>query len=147
MSFQDAFPEHQSVPPTLTGQNPLPYTKLTALRRRQLVDLARAFEIPIPSGATKDEMLPVMIAAEQRGIFRTNPKHPWWLQKADHTSDMPSVYLPPNPDIEQPVVKAEKKKKESDYHRKQRLLKQMGVDTWALPKAEMDRLAEEHGIS
>ena len=142
----------------------MPQTPLTGLRRQQLVDLARAYEIPIPPGATKKEMLPVMIAAEQRNVFKSEPKHPWYLQKAVRTTDTPYIPLPENPEIAaapaadgapqtqaQPVDPAAPRltrtgRKESDYHRKQRILKERGIKTFGLPKAEMDRLAEEHGI-
>lgn len=155
MSFQDAYPELRSAPPTLTGEIAFPTTPLMALRRQQLADLARAYGITIPPNATKNEMLPSLITAEQQGIFKRPPLHPWYLQKAMRNSDDPVYPIPENPEIVQapgdggsasePVLK---KRKESGYHRKMRLLKEIGVEVpWACPKDEMERLAAEHGIS
>lgn len=147
---------------------PLPATVLTALRRQQLVDLARAYEIAIPEGATKRQMLPSLITAEQQGVFKRAPKHPWYLQKAARTSDMPYVDIGENPEMAEavaaPVIERSRPggyagpldptaprltrtgRKESDYHRKLRLLKERGVKAFGLSKQAMNELAAEHGI-
>lgn len=144
------------------GETPLPYTKLMACRRQQLVDLARAFDIPIPNGATKDQILPTMITAEQQGIFRTPPKNPYYFHKAHRTSDMPAVPQPENPELavatavppvvdpplQKPPILSRAKRPENDYRRKQRLLKEAGVQgAFGITKQAMDELAAEHGIS
>lgn len=74
--FKHQRPEETEAPtpPSMAG-HPVFNTKLNALRLRQLYDLAKAFEIPYPDGATKDQMLPIMVSAEQAGIFRTKPKN------------------------------------------------------------------------
>lgn len=155
---------------------PLPATLLTGLRRQQLVDLARAYEIEIPAGATKQQMLPSLITAEQQGVFRQQAKHPYYLQKAHQTSDMPYIPLPENPELAvaapvaevvpapatpaPPVARVQPTdpnaprftrtgRIESDYHRKCRLLRAKGLpreDTFGQTKAEIERLAAEHGI-
>lgn len=151
------------------------------MRRQQLVDLARAFEIDIPAGGTKDQILPPMITAEQQGVFSRPPKHPYYLQKAHQTSDIPYRPLPPNPELEVAAPVAERVptapvappvedlpktatdpatdpnaprrtrtgRIESDYHRKQRLLREKGLpheDIFGQSKQEIERLAAEHGV-
>lgn len=74
--FKHQRPEENEAPtPPSTAGHPVFNTKLNALRLRQLYDLAKAFEIPYPDGATKEQMLPIMVSAEQTGIFRTKPKN------------------------------------------------------------------------
>jgi len=51
----------------------MPDTPLLRLRKRQLYDLAQAFGIELAKDLTKNEILPTMIAAENRGTFRTQP--------------------------------------------------------------------------
>ena len=118
-----------------------------------MVDLARAYEIPLPAGGTKKQILPPMIAAEQQGVFRTPPKHPYYLQKAGRNTDMPRVPMEPPPEIQQtvePPPKERARRKESDYNRKQRLLQERGVpgkEVFGRTKADIDRMAEQHGIT
>lgn len=154
---------------------PLPATLLTGLRRQQLVDLARAYEVDIPAGATKRQMLPSMITAEQQGVFKRQPKHPFYLHKAGRTSDMPYIPLPENPEFEEasPVVEQPRQggvkdpyeetrsrrdadpnaprltrtgRKESDYHRKQRLLKAKGINAFGWSKQAVNDEAAKNGI-
>lgn len=149
---------------------PLPTTVLTALRRQQLVDVARAYEINIPAGGTKRQILPSLITAEQQGVFKRPPKNPWYLQKAGRTSDMPYVDIGENPELpvtittemkSEPVVtssppvqaadpnvprRTRTGRTETDYHRKQRLLKGQGVNAFGWTKQAVNEAAAEHGI-
>lgn len=61
------------MPPQLATEPELPDTPLVRLRLRQLHDLADAFDIRIDKTLTKNQILPSMIAAEQRGVFK-NPR-------------------------------------------------------------------------
>ena len=156
-SSLESFPELRSTPPVLMGETPLPATALTALRRQQLTDLARAFEIEIPDNATKKEMLYPLQAAEQQGVFKTQPKHPWYLLRANRNPDDPYVPLPPNPDDPvaapepvsepAPVKRMLPKRAEGSYRRRQRLLKAKGVKgAYGITAQAMQEMAEEHGI-
>ena len=71
---QSALPERAEsvLPPALAGEVITP-SKLHAFRRTLLHNIAKAFGIDVPKDATKNEMLPALIAAEQRGIFRGQP--------------------------------------------------------------------------
>ena len=75
-------------PPAMAGESMTP-TKLHALRLRQLQDLAKAYEIALPTEATKTQILPFMIAAEQAGQFRSPPKHPYHYLHAQMNHDSP----------------------------------------------------------
>lgn len=168
--FKQVFPELKSAPPTMMGNIPLPEAKVTALRRQQLVDLARAFDIEIPPGATKNQMLPSLINAEQQGVFLGQAKNPWYLQKAGRTSDIRYVDIGENPELavtitmeleSKPVVtssppvqavdpnaprRTRTGRTETDYHRKQRLLKGQGVNAFGWTKQAVNEAAAEHGI-
>lgn len=146
MSFQDAFPELQSAPPTRSGQIPMAQTLLTALRRQQLVDLARAYDIPILPGATKNEMLPAMIAQEQQGIFRTPPKRPWYLQKAQQTTDTPHIPMPENPDLQKVIPKVKKafpgSERKERFEELRQLAKKNGINTYKMKLADLEAALE-----
>ena len=86
-------------PPRLTGEM-APPTKLAFLRRQQLVDLARAYDVEIPRDGTKNEILPAMYAAESRGVFRKEPIRPYYLMKANRRPDDPPLDHPPFKDTE-----------------------------------------------
>jgi hypothetical protein len=89
MLFLDTFPELTAAPPTLPGEPTRAATVLDQLRRQQLHDLARAFDIDVPKDGTKKEILPPLLAAEASGIFRTQPKRPEYLAKAGRSADEP----------------------------------------------------------
>jgi hypothetical protein len=97
-----------------------------------------------------------MIAAEQRGIFKQQPKNPWYLKKAHRTSDIPYVDIGDNPEIMAVKTASAGKtqdmprlgrRKESDYHRKQKALKDIGINAFGMTKQAVDELAAENGIS
>ena len=77
-------------PPAMAGES-MTQTKLHALRLRQLQDLAKAYEIALPTEATKTQILPFMIAAEQSGVFRSQPKHMSHYLRAQMNHDYPMV--------------------------------------------------------
>lgn len=60
---------------------------LPRLRRRQLVDLARAYGIDIDPDGTRQQILPIMEAAEMRGTFNQPPKNSYYFHKAKYSSD------------------------------------------------------------
>ena len=62
-------------------------TPLHLMRRQQLADVARAWEIPVERGGTKDEILQPLQAAEKGGVFKLPPKHPKFYKKAMRSSD------------------------------------------------------------
>ena len=76
------------LPPMLPGEMITP-SKLHALRRTQLVNLAMAFAIPIPSqDAPKVELLHSMTRAEQQGLFRRKPASQYYMLLASIDPDV-----------------------------------------------------------
>ena len=73
--FQHDRPElsENPLPPAFPGEI-IPATKLHGLRLRQLQDLAKAYGIDLPEGATKNEILPIMATHERAGAFRQPPQ-------------------------------------------------------------------------
>lgn len=62
------------------------------MRRQQLVDLAKAYDLPnIPIDGTKEEMLIGLVAAEQAGVFRKPPVYPAHFACAMRSSDDPVI--------------------------------------------------------
>src|SRR5262249_46480453 len=57
------------------------------LRLEQLKNLARAYELDIDFDATKLEILPVFVAAENRGVFEQSPKNLYYFERAKWNSD------------------------------------------------------------
>lgn len=57
------------------------------LRLQQLVDIARAYEVHIVRNSTKKQVLPIIIAAEEQGVFNGPPKNPWYFEKAKYNAD------------------------------------------------------------
>ena len=57
------------------------------MRRIQLVNLARAYEIEVDPDATKDRILPALVAAEQSNVFDEDAKHPAYLLRAAYSPD------------------------------------------------------------
>ena len=76
-------------PPAMAGESMTP-TKLHALRLRRLLDLAKAYGIALPTEATKSQIMPFMIAAEQAGQFRKPPKdmYHYLMAQMDHDSPL-----------------------------------------------------------
>jgi hypothetical protein len=95
MNFLEAFPEKKVAAPQMPGQAPQSNSVLHQLRLAQLRDLARAYEIPIDMDATKPDILPGMLQAEQSGTFRTPAKHPVWLERASVDPDARQQMLDP----------------------------------------------------
>lgn len=99
--FQEPFPELKARPPVMPGQSQRD-TIVTILgkpidlnecRRQQLYDLARAWDIKVRTGATKQDMLPVLTSAAQSGIFNGPPLDDWWLRKAGRSPDSRGVII------------------------------------------------------
>jgi len=75
---------------------PIAVTPLTSLRRRQLVDLADAYEIPIDRDAPKPHILPALINAQQAGVLDKEPINRGAFRRAQRNSDQEP--LPPLPE-------------------------------------------------
>jgi hypothetical protein len=77
------------------GEVALPDTPLQRLRLRQLRDLAKAFNIDIDQEATKAQILPALIAAEQRGVFKNVASADRArLMRANYNSDEGKINFP-----------------------------------------------------
>ena len=87
--FAEVFPELKVAPPTVAGQVPMVPTALTQLRREQLHNLAKAWEIPVKQDGTKPEIMPALVAAEANGVFKTAAIHPYYLRQAAFNPDRP----------------------------------------------------------
>ena len=92
-AFQEMYPELGAQEPLMEGEMASTPTPLKRMRRQQLHDLARAWDIPVENGGTKETILPALMAAERAGVFKTPPKHPEFARKAMRNSDEPP--LPP----------------------------------------------------
>lgn len=90
-AFQQRYPELDATPPLIAGEMPQAPTPLNQMRRQQLHDLARAWEIQVPNGGTKKEILPMLIAAEAAGVFQRPAVHPEFARKASRNSDDPPL--------------------------------------------------------
>lgn len=67
---------------------------LVQLRRQQLHDLAKAYGIEVTPDAPKDEILPAMVAAETKGVFKGEPKLPEYLAKAAGDPNWEKLIVP-----------------------------------------------------
>lgn len=79
------------------------------MRRQQLHDLARAYQISVPPDGTKEEILPSLVSAERAGVFRTRRPDPYWFAKAQRDPDRPEPMqsgLQPPEAREQPPASA-----------------------------------------
>ena len=80
--FPQSYPEKKGAAgETVVGK------PLRLMRRQQLHDVARAWEIPVENGGTKTDILPVLLAEEKAGTFNHPPKHPEIAAKAMVESD------------------------------------------------------------
>ena len=151
--FSEVFPELSVRAPTVTGQMPMHPTALNGLRRRQLHDLARAYEIPVKKDGTKAEILPALIAAEQQGTFKRPAAVPYYLKKAAWTSDRPFE----NTEWGTPP-KGKRPDNAGDYRAMQKRAKELGLGRTgvglkgpdlaeAIRKAEHERSKSESGTS
>ena len=90
-AFQELFPELGAQTPLMEGEMPQAPSPLKKMRRQQLHDIARAWEIPVENGGTKPAILPALMAAERNGVFKFPPKHPEYARKASRNSDEPPL--------------------------------------------------------
>ena len=94
--FQQQYPELSAPEPLMDGEQPQVPTPLHSMRRQQLHDVARAWEIPVERDGTKKDIMPMLLAAERQGVFKHPPKHPEFARRAMRNSDEPPPehYLP-----------------------------------------------------
>lgn len=87
--FLHSLPEQAEnpLPPALAGEI-VAKTPLHTLRLRQLQDLAKAYDIDLPDGATKNEVLPIMVTHERAGRFRQPPVSRYDLLRAEVSHDV-----------------------------------------------------------
>lgn len=71
----------------MPGQVYTSSSQLVKLRKQQLLDLARAYEIPVEFSLSKSKILRIMEAEEDRGTFLRPPKNDYYFQKARFTAD------------------------------------------------------------
>ena len=90
-AFQEMFPELGAQEPVMEGEMPQAPSPLKKMRRQQLHDIARAWEIPVELDGTKPDILPALMAAERSGVFKHPPKHPEYARKAMRNSDEPPL--------------------------------------------------------
>ena len=139
-SFQEQFPEHRATAPTLVGETAFPRgLKVPLLRRQQLVDLAQAYKIPINPEATKSQILPHMVAAEQQGRFLQPALDQEALQKALLNPDEHrKLNLTPPAVLEpiQPAVRDEDKPTNTLIELK-KVCKKLGINSGSMNQKEM----------
>ena len=100
--FQERYPELDAAAPLMDGETALPPTPLHSMRRQQLHDVARAWGIPVEDGGTKNDIMPMLLAAEKKGVFRLPPKHPEFARKAMRNSDEPPLAAVASVQVEAP---------------------------------------------
>lgn len=146
MQFKEAFPELSPQPPQMAGAPNRPATALNRLRRQALVDLAKAYDLPIDPDAPKSDLLPALIDAEKRGVFNDPPEHPYYLRKAAYNPDLPHE----NNDWGNPPPGGPQRgRPQSDFRRLQKLGARLGVARVGMTKAELEAaiksaMEEEH---
>lgn len=86
-AFQQQYPELDATTPLMDGDLPQARTPLNQMRRQQLHDLARAYDLSLGDTDTKEYMMPSMKAAQKSGLFNRPPKHPEFARKAMQHSD------------------------------------------------------------
>lgn len=83
MQFQHHNPEQNAPPPGVQVQTPL-----GKMRRKQLLYLAEAFGVEGVDGSLpKDLIMPILVSAEARGLFREPPQKPWLLARVEYPSN------------------------------------------------------------
>lgn len=121
----------------MPGQPAVNASILGTARRQQLVDLAYAYDIPVPKDGTKAQMLPIMVEHEQQGTFRGQPKRPEYLVKAMRNPDDPPVdweaHRPPDIDV-------------NNFHHLQRVAKEYGVNSFGKGRDELEAELKEKGV-
>jgi len=126
---------------------------LTQLRRQQLHDLARAYGIEVTKDGTKDQILPALIDAEARGVFRGHAKKPYYLEKAMRNPDQTATPLhDPDMDVEpEPVVQEagpaldppKKVRKPSEFNLLQKQARELGINGWGMKKDHLKKAIED----
>ena len=145
--LQQAFPELEVIAPlTLGSQRPQP-SVLHTMRREQLVNLARAFDVldKVPKDGTKEDLLEAMIPLERAGEFRKSCEDPlalWYASKtADELIDM-KVKRIPFPTREQLPLRTQKPMTEmAKLHEKAKLL---GIASFGKKKHEIEAEILQH---
>lgn len=73
----------------MQGETDVVFWPLNQMRRQQLHDLARAYDVPVELGGASSVILPDMLSAQKSGVFNARPKHPEYARKAMRNSDQP----------------------------------------------------------
>lgn len=139
-SFQHAFPEQAEnpLPAALPGET-ITITVLHRYRLRQLQDLAQAYGIELPEGATKSEILPILATHEAGGRFREPPKSRYHLIHAELNHD---EKLPPHQRAEREKRLAEAFEAETEPRGPTQAdlrarCKELGINTYSMTKEKM----------
>jgi len=81
--------ERSVLPPTLSGRPNYPETRFAYLRRSQLHNVLRAWNLMTPEFEQLDhrKLVERMYALEQAGTFRRKPPEPWYLRQSAYSPD------------------------------------------------------------
>lgn len=93
--FQEPFPELKAPPPGETR-----VSRFQALRRNQILHLAKAYAIPVPEGATARDLRRYMDSAYERGAF--DPRNLKDKRELAMAQGLPPEEWPAEPTLEQP---------------------------------------------
>jgi len=124
VQFQESKPESQ-----IPGPNQINVPKMATLRRRQLLHLADAYGIEHPLDATKDQMVPLMMAAESNGAFEREPVD---RRKLAQAMELPPEQWPPMEDSH-----------ELSHRELQQMCKERGINSYG---KSTDELKEALGL-
>lgn len=145
--LQQAFPELATIAPVVAGSETPPPSVLDSMRRSQLVQLARAFDVvdKIPVDGTKQDILEAMRPLERAGVFRQTCEDPlalWFASKTpDELIDMRTKGLP-FPTREQLPLRTQKPMTEmAKLHEK---AKALGIKSFGLKKHEVEAEIMQH---
>ena len=111
-------------------------TILNRLSRQQLHDLARAFDIEVMPDGTKDQILPALVMAEQRGVFKGLVKRPYYLAKAARDRDLHKG-IPLEMENPDNAPKVDVPPAEMDFRTLQKVCSEGGMNTFGKGKKEM----------
>jgi hypothetical protein len=110
---------------------------LLKLRRQQLIDLAKAFDIDVPQDATAPELREHLRKHEEQGAFRQPPKRPEYYVKASRSPDDPPV------DWESHRAQTVSK---DDFRMLQKLAKDNGINSFGKGAEELWDELEKAGV-
>lgn len=157
MTFQDQLPEvaQNPLPAALAGENH-PATKLQTLRLGQLQCLAKAYGLDLRGGKTKNEIMPILAAAEATGVFRREPKDRYHLLLASRSPDSPLEGLDAeiaNEELDaehakyrnREVMAKERRKKESIQWLRTRA-KELGINTFQMSAGDISKAIMEKEV-